>query len=92
MRKLYFICLLSLIARLSLAQTPNLNERVKALEEHLQFMDQGLTKTIHDLIHGGVHGGFNTFYAHIDTKLARASREEVYGFGALHLTPPNFTR
>ena len=50
MRKLYFICLLSLIVGISVAQTPDLTERIKALENCLQFMDQGLTKTIDDLL------------------------------------------
>ena len=124
MRKLYFVCLLFLTTW-SFGQSSDLNERVKALEDKLQFMEQGLTKTIDDLlwyeklgdiaiidkvryaskpphvvrnptgqgaynpvvipaytfipkkyaeskklplivlIHGGVHGDFNTFYAHI---------------------------
>ena len=50
MRKRYFICLLSLIVGISVAQTPDLTERIKALENCLQFMDQGLTKTIDDLL------------------------------------------
>lgn len=124
MKKLFFICLLFL-TKWSFGQSSDLNERVKALEDKLQFMEQGLTKTIDDLlwyeklgdvaiidkvryaskpphvvrnptgqgaynpvvipaytfipkkyaeskklplivlIHGGVHGDFNTFYAHI---------------------------
>ncbi|AYQ30853.1 S9 family peptidase [Runella sp. SP2] len=124
MKKLFFICLLFL-TNWSFGQSSDLNERVKALEDKLQFMEQGLTKTIDDLlwyeklgdvaiidkvryaskpphvvrnptgqgaynpvvipaytfipkkyaeskklplivlIHGGVHGDFNTFYAHI---------------------------
>lgn len=124
MRKLYFVCLLFLTTW-SFGQSSDLNERVKALEDKLLFMEQGLTKTIDDLlwyeklgdvaiidkvryaskpphvvrnptgqgaynpvvipaytfipkkyaeskklplivlIHGGVHGDFNTFYAHI---------------------------
>lgn len=130
MNKLYILLLLSAISlSVCVAQTPDASERIKALEDRLQFIDQGLTKTIDDLlwyqklgdialidkvrytskpphviknptgqgannpvvipaytfvpkkfitskklplivlIHGGVHGDFNTFYAHIVREL-----------------------
>ncbi|MEZ4906020.1 MAG: alpha/beta fold hydrolase [Spirosomataceae bacterium] len=129
MKKLYFLCLLAMMVSVSFAQSPDVAERIKALEDRLQFLDQGLGKTIDDLlwyqkvgdvaiidkvrytskpphvvknptgqgannpliipaytfvpkkfasskklplmvlIHGGVHGDFDTFYAHIVREL-----------------------
>ncbi len=128
MRIIYCLLLLFTTSA-SFAQTPDLSERIKALEERLQFMEQGLSKQIDDLmwhqklgelavvdkvrytskpahvipnptgqgaknplviqaytfiprkfagsaklplmvlIHGGVHGDFNTFNAHIVAEL-----------------------
>lgn len=129
MRHFYLFCAFIFSTTLTFAQTPDPNERVKALEDRLQFVEQGLTKQIDDLlwyqklgdvamidkvsytskpphvirnptgqgalnpvvipaytfvpkkyasmkklplmvlIHGGVHGDFNTFYAHIVREL-----------------------
>jgi dipeptidyl aminopeptidase/acylaminoacyl peptidase len=129
MRTSYFVLVLWLIGSRSIAQTPDLSERVKALEDRLQFFEQGLSKQVDDLmwyhklgdialidkvrytskpphvvpnpsgqgannplviqaytfipkkfslsnklplmvlVHGGVHGDFNTFNAHIVAEL-----------------------
>ena len=50
MRALYFIFVLSLISSIVVAQTTDLSERVKALEDRLQFLEQGLSKQVDDLM------------------------------------------
>ena len=50
MRQLNFIFILSLIATIGIAQTLDLSERVKALEDRLQFLEQGLNKRVDDLM------------------------------------------
>ncbi|MEZ4904836.1 MAG: hypothetical protein R2822_25345 [Spirosomataceae bacterium] len=50
MKKLYFLCLLAMMVSVSFAQSPDVAERIKALEDRLQFLDQGLGKTIDDLL------------------------------------------
>lgn len=127
--RLFFLLFFSLIVFSAFAQTPDLSERLKALEDRLRFMELDLTKKIDDvlwyqklgdvaiidkvsytskpphvipnptgqgatnplviqaytftprkfansaklplmvLVHGGVHGDFNTFNAHIVAEL-----------------------
>jgi len=129
MKKIYLFCLWVIISSAAIAQSADPSDRIKALEDRLQFLDQGLGKTIDDLlwyqklgdvaiidkvrytskpphvvknptgqgannplvipaytfipkkfasskklplmvlIHGGVHGDFDTFYAHIVREL-----------------------
>ena len=50
MHKIYVIAALCLISAYGFAQTPEAAaDRIKALEDRLQFMEQGLTKAIDDL-------------------------------------------